>query len=401
MDDSATIAVVGASTAGLAAAGSLRARGFTGRLVMIGEERFRPYDRPPLSKQFLTGQWDSDRLALPGADAPDLDVDWRLGVGATGLDAASRTIGLADGSELRCDGIVLACGASARRLPGTLGVPGIHVLRTLDDAAALRRDLESGPGRVVVVGAGFVGCEVAATCRTRNIAVTLVDPLDVPLQRVFGAAVGAVFADLHRSAGVDVRTGVGVAGFDTDASGRVSRVRLDDGTAPEATVVVVGVGAVANTSWLEGSGLKIDDGIRCDPSCVAAPGIVAVGDVLRWQNPVFDESMRVEHWDHAFASGEHAAGSLLDPANAGPLATVPWFWSDQYDRKIQFAGRIAPGDDMVVVDGSLDEHRFVALFGRAGRLVGVLGMNRPRHVIGLRPRIAEGITFADALAVFA
>lgn len=394
------IAVVGASTAGLAAARSLRAGGYDGRVVLIGEEPHRPYDRPPLIKQFLTGEWDAERLAFPDADDPALDVEWTLGVRAVGLDAHTRTLELDDGRSLVCDGIVLACGSRARRFPGTEAITGIHVVRSVEDAAALRAELDATPERVVVVGAGFIGCEVAATCRARGLAVTLVDPLDVPLQRVFGQRIGAVFTDLHTGEGVDVRMGVGVDGFETDAEERVRAVRLSDGSEVVAPVVVVGIGARPVTDWLAGSGLDLDDGVVCDARCTAAPGIVAAGDVLRWPNPVFgDESMRVEHWDHAFESAEYAASALLDPDGVEPFGPVPWFWSDQYDRKIQLAGRIRPDDTMVVAQGSLEERRFVALFERAGKLVGVVGMNRPRHVIGLRPKIADGIGFAEAMEI--
>lgn len=395
------IAVVGASTAGLAAAGALRRRGFAGTLTLIGDEPHRPYDRPPLTKQFLAGEWETDRLALPGAHDPDADLTWRLGSEATHLDVVGRTIGLADGSTVTADGIVLACGATPRPLPGTEGVDGVHTLRTLDDALALRARLMRAPSRVVVVGAGFIGAEVAATARGLGVEVTVVEPLETPLARVLGAEVGTVFAELHREAGVDVRLGVAVDHLVTDASGRVTQVVLDDGTAIDAEVVVVGIGVVPNTAWLDDSDLTIDDGIVCDATCHAAPGIVACGDVARWPNPVFDdEMMRIEHWDHAFAHAEHAAGALLDGDAAEPFATVPWFWSDQYDRKVQLAGRVRPNDDVVIAEGSLAERRFVALYGRAGRLVGVLGMNRPRHVVQLRPRIAERIGFDEALATF-
>jgi len=296
---------------------------------------------------------------------------------------------------------VLACGAAPRTLPGAEAVGGVHTVRTLDDASALRRAVRNATGPVVVVGAGFIGAEVAATCRTIGCEVVLVEPLAQPLARVLGPTIGAVFADLHRSHGVDLRLGIGVARVEADATGRVCRVHLTDGSAVDTATVVVGIGVTPNTRWLADSGLTIDDGIVCDATCTAAPGIVAAGDVARWPNPVFDDSpARIEHWDHAFAQAEHAAASLLAGGAAEPFAPVPWFWSDQYDRKAQLAGQVRADDDVTVVDGSLAEHRFVALYSRAGRLTGVLGMNRPRHVIGLRPKIAERITLDEALAVF-
>ncbi len=369
--------------------------------MILGDEGRTPYDRPPLSKQFLAGDWDVDRLSLPGTADASLELELEPGRAAVALDAATRRVTLDDGSTIDADGVVIACGTKARRLPGTESMAGVLTLRTLDDAAALRSALAGDPERVVVVGAGFIGAEVAATCRRLGVAVTMVEPLDVPLASVVGTKIGAVFADIHRDEGVDLRLGVGVDRLEADAAGRVQRVHLADGSAVDATVVVVGIGVVPNTGWLEGSGLTIDDGVLCDATTTAAPGIVAAGDVARWPNPVFDgEVMRVEHWDHAFDQAEHAARALLAGADAEPYGSVPWFWSDQYDRKVQLAGRVRPDDDVVVVEGDLADRRFVALYGRAGRLVGVLGMNRPRPVMQLRGRIAERISFDEALATF-
>lgn len=397
-----TIGIIGASTAGLAAAVALRGRGHDGRIVMIGAETHRPYDRPPLTKAFLAGQSDAERLAFPAAAEPGLDVEWRLGVSTTGMDVGTRTLALDDGSSLRCDGIVLACGSTPRTLPGASGHVGVHTIRTIEDAAALRADLNGRPEHVVVVGAGFIGCEVAATCRGQGIAVTLIDPLEAPLVRILGDEIGKMIGDLHQDHGVEVRFGVGVDGLEVDGSGRVARVRLSDGSVIETSVVVVGIGVTPNTGWLADSGLDITDGVLADATCTAAPGIVVAGDILRWPNPVFDgEVMRIEHWDHAFASAEHAAQALVDPGSVGPFAAVPWFWSDQYDRKVQLAGRPRPDDEMVVVDGALADRRFVALFGRGGQLTGVVGMNRPGHLIKMRPRVGERMGFDEARAVFA
>ncbi len=392
--------MVGASLAGLQAAETLRHEGFDGELTLIGAEAHTPYDRPPLSKQFLSGAWDEDRLTL-AAVRDDLAVDWRLGVPAAGLDVATRTVQFADGEVLTCDGIVVATGAQARTVASAAGLAGVHVLRTLDDARALRTAVEAGPRHVVVVGAGFIGAEVAATLRGLDLAVTIVEPLDAPLVRALGREVGDVVAAVHRAHGVDVRTGVGVAGFRGD--GFVTGVDLTDGSSLDADLVVVGIGAVPTTEWLRASGLTLDPdgGLHADATCRVAPGIVAAGDVVSWPNPVFDgERMRVEHWDHAFDQAAHAARSLLAGDEAEPYAAVPWFWSDQYDRKIQLAGRPDGADEVVVVEGSFAEARFVVLYGRAGRLRAVLGMNRPRAVVQLRPRIAEGISLADARSRF-
>ena len=370
---------------------------------MVGDEQHQPYDRPPLSKQVLSGQWEHDRtsLVVPG-DTDALDLDWRLGSAATGLDVGATAVQLASGDVVAADGVIITCGAAARALPGTEGVGGVYVVRTLDDSLSLRAELERGPERVVVVGAGFIGAEVAATCRSRELAVSMVEPLHAPLGRVMPPVVGGVIADLHRDHGVDVRLGVGVDGVVVGDDGRVAGVNLGDGSTIAADVVVVGIGVVPNTSWLEGSGLELNNGIVCDNTCLAAPGIVAAGDVARWPNPQYgDELMRVEHWDNAADQGEYAARRLLawgaDEA-VEPYAPVPWFWSDQYDRKIQFAGRANADDDIVLIDGSFEERKFVALFGRNGRVVGVLGMNRPAPVMRWRNRILEGATWDDALA---
>lgn len=393
-----SIHIVGASLAGIRAAEALRRREFDGRIVLIGDEPHHPYDRPPLSKQVLAGEWEVDRLALTKPEKfEDLDLDLRLGVRATSFDLASRTLSTDTGDDI-VDGLVIATGARCRTLPGTEEMSGVHVLRSLDDALALRADLDAGPDRVVVVGAGFIGAEVAATCRGRGHAVTMVEPLPTPLGRVLGDDIGGVMAEVHVEHGVDLRTGVGVDRLEADA-GRVARVVLTDGTVLEADLVVIGIGVLPNTEWLEGSGLTLDNGVVCDATMLAAPGVTAAGDVARWPNQRFDELMRVEHWDNAIEQGVHAAERLLvDDDDAVPFEPVPWFWSDQYDRKIQLAGRIRPGDDTHLATGSLEERRFAQLFGRDGRLVGVLGFNRPRHVMQYKTMIQDGVAFADAVA---
>jgi len=393
-----SIHIVGASLAGIRAAEALRRREFDGRIVLIGDEPHHPYDRPPLSKQVLAGEWEVDRLALTKPEKfEDLDLDLRLGVRATSFDLASRTLSTDTGDDI-VDGLVIATGTRCRTLPGTEEMSGVHVLRSLDDALALRADLDAGPDRVVVVGAGFIGAEVAATCRGRGHAVTMVEPLPTPLGRVLGDDIGGVMAEVHVEHGVDLRTGVGVDRLEADA-GRVARVVLTDGTVLESDLVVIGIGVLPNTEWLEGSGLTLDNGVVCDATMLAAPGVTAAGDVARWPNQRFDELMRVEHWDNAIEQGVHAAERLLvDDDAAVPFEPVPWFWSDQYDRKIQLAGRIRPGDDTHLATGSLEERRFAQLFGRDGRLVGVLGFNRPRHVMQYKTMIQDGVAFADAVA---
>jgi NADPH-dependent 2,4-dienoyl-CoA reductase/sulfur reductase-like enzyme len=398
------ILVVGASLAGLRAVEALRADGYDGRLTVIGAERHLPYDRPPLSKQVLAGTWDADRASLSpvGSSFDELAVDWRLGQPAVGLDLTAREVALADGTTVGYDGLVVATGARVRTLPGQPAHAGLHTLRTIDDCIALKADLDAGPSRVVVVGAGFIGSEVAATARGLGLEVTVLEALPVPLQRGLGDEMGAVCGEIHRDHGVDLRLSAGVEGFDADGSGRVSRVRLSDGSAIDAEVVVVGVGVAPATDWLEGSGLTLQDGVVCDETCLAAPGVVAAGDLARWPNALFGEVMRLEHWDNAQAQGAHAGRRLLAGDAASPAthayAPVPWFWSYQYDRKIQVAGRPSSDAEVAIVEGSVEERRFVALYGRAGKVVGVLGMNRPGPVVRWRKAIAEGMGWDDALA---
>ena len=390
--------VVGGSLAGLRGAETLRREGFAGRLVFVGAERHRPYDRPPLSKEVLRGARDPDRIELAKPETFDgLELDLRLGRRATGLDLAAREVVLDDGERVAWDGLLIATGATPRELPGTPPLAGIHTLRTLDDCLAIRAELERGP-RVAVVGAGFIGAEVAATCRQRGLDVALVEALDAPLAGAIPTRIGEVCAAVHRDHGVDLRTGVGVAGFEGGV--RVERLRLSDGSTIEADVVVVGIGVTPETEWLEGSGLEINDGVVCDQTCAAgAPGVVAAGDVARWHNPLFGVSMRVEHWTHAVEQGETAARRLLtSDEEAVPYAPAPFVWSDQYDLKIQSAGAYSPVDEMYVAHGSLAERRFVALFGRGGRLVGALAFNRVRQLLAYRLMIRERASWDDALA---
>jgi 3-phenylpropionate/trans-cinnamate dioxygenase ferredoxin reductase subunit len=393
-----TIAIAGASLAGLRAAESLRRLGFSGRIALVGAEPHRPYDRPPLSKEILQGKWGPERTALRREGTWDeLALDWRLGVRATALELGARELALSDGSRLRFDGLVIATGATPRALRGQPALAGVHTLRTLDDALAIRSALEKSP-RVAVVGAGFIGAEVAASCRARGLDVVVIEALPAPLSRGLGMQMGELCAALHRDHGVDLRTGVGVAAL--EGGQRVERVRLSDGGVVAADLVVVGIGVSPETAWLEGSGLRLEDGVVCDATCTAAPGVVAAGDVARWTNPLFDgESMRVEHWTNAVEQGAAAAAALLaGPDAAQPFANVPFFWSDQYDVKIQFAGRSAPDDELLVVDGSLAERRFVALYGRRGRLVGALAFSRPRLAIAYRRLIAARASWEEALA---
>jgi len=392
------VVVVGASLAGMHAAHTLRKEGFEGPIAVVDADPNPPYDRPPLSKQVLAGDWDVDRIGLPAA-SEDLDVDWHLGRRATGLDLEGRRL-LLDEGELVFDSIVLAVGAAARRLPDQPDLGGMHVLRTLDDCLGLRADLDRGPERVVVIGAGFIGAEVAATCRERGLEVTILEVAPVPLERALGAEMGMVCAELHRDHGVDVRLGVQIGGF--GGRERVERVFLADGDEIAADVVVVGVGVAPATQWLEGSGLTLDNGIVCDATLAAAPGVYAAGDVARWPSGRIGALQRVEHWENAIQQGEAVARRLLAERSGEtpqPYDPIPWFWSDQYDRKIQLAGWSGSDHDVEVVHGSTEERRFVALYGRDGHVTGVLGMNRPRHVMQLRQLVDDRAAWDDALAV--
>jgi NADPH-dependent 2,4-dienoyl-CoA reductase/sulfur reductase-like enzyme len=393
-----SITIVGASLAGIRAAEILRRDGFDGTITLVGDEPHAPYDRPPLSKQVLAGTMEPERTQLLADDALSaLQLDLQLGRRATALDVASRTLTLDGREAVPYDGLLIATGASPRPIDGTEGLEGVYTLRTLDDALALRKDFEATPGRVVVVGAGFIGAEVAATARERGLDVTMIEALPVPLGRVLGDTIGDVCGQVHLDHGVDLRLGVGVAGV--DGNGRVERVRMSDGSTVDADIVIVGIGVAPNTGWLEGSGLTIDNGVVCDATTLAAPHVTAAGDVARWPNARFGETARVEHWDHAIEMGMFAARRLLQTdEEAAPFAPVPYFWSDQYDRKIQLAGRCRPDDDVQIVTGSIEERRFAAIYGRGGRITAVFGMNRPRHVMQYRQLIVDGATWEDALA---
>jgi NADPH-dependent 2,4-dienoyl-CoA reductase/sulfur reductase-like enzyme len=383
------------SLAGLRAAESLRRDGFDGRIVAISGERNLPYDRPPLSKEVLRGEAEPEQIVLRKQGVDDLDLDWRLGARAAALDVRSRIVDLHDGERVEFDGLVIATGSTPRLLPNQPNLAGVFTLRTLDDALAIRELLHAGP-KVVVIGAGFIGAEVAAACRTRRLDVTVLEALPQPMVRGLGPELGAVIAAVHRDHGVDMRTSVMVDGLVGDGEGQVTGVRLGDGTTVDADVVVVGVGVVPETAWLEGSGLTIDNGVVCDAGCAAAPNIVAAGDIARWPNLLFDgASMRLEHWTNATEQGVHAARRLLGDESA--FAPVPFVWSDQYDRKIQTVGIVSADADVRVAHGTFEDRQFVALFGQHGRIVGALGFNRPRNVMQYRRLISERASWDDAL----
>ncbi len=389
------IVVVGAGLSGLRTIEALRSEGFSGEIVALGDEPVLPYDRPPLSKQFLKGDWDADKISLMRGGTEELEVDWRLGARAASLDGASKTVKLESGETVDYDGLVIATGTRARHLPFGEGLAGVHVLRSLADAEALKADLDSAK-HVVVVGAGFIGMEVAATCRERGHDVTVVEPLPTPLVRGLGPVLGEFVADAHRGHGVEIRCGVGVTGF--SGEGRVRGVELADGTTIACDVVVVGIGVVPNTEWLEGSGLDVTNGVLCDATgATPLDGVVAVGDVSRWANPLLPEPRRMEHWTNAVEQSTTAAGRLVH-GEAEPFAPVPYVWTDQFELRVAIAGEVHEGDEMVVTNGTLEEGRCLCLFGSGGRLNAAVGFKRPRPLLAMRRRLAEGITWDEALA---
>ena len=418
------IAIVGASLAGLRAAEALRQKEFEGTLTLIGAEPHLPYDRPPLSKDVLQGTWAPEKTSLLRDEGLEpLNLDLRLGRRAVSLDTNARTLSLDDGTEIAFDGLVIATGATPRQLPaamtaGSDGAPlaGIHTLRTLDDCLAIAKELEASP-RVAVIGAGFIGAEVAASCRQRGLDVTLVEPMPVPFGPTLGEDVGQAICAEHRDQGVDLRLGVGLAGCKGER--RVEKIELSDGTLLDADVVIVGIGVRPETTWLENSGVALDDGVLCNATCeTSVPGIVAAGDLARWPNPLFCfpsedtganhvpataggplETMRIEHWSNATEQARHAVETLLaPPGEAQPFAPVPFVWSDQYDLKIQSAGVVAGAEESHIVYGSLAERRFLKLYGRRGQLTGALAFNEPRRLIGYRRQLRKPMSWKDAIA---
>lgn len=394
------VVIVGGSLAGLRAAESLRAGGYRDTITIVGDEPHLPYDRPPLSKRVLSGEWEPERILLRKVDDMDaIDVRWRRGARASALDLPGRAVSLDDGATVGFDGLIVATGATPRRLPDQEQHDHVVVLRTLDDAIDLRDRLATGGRRVVVIGAGFIGLEVAATARQLGNEVLVLEGAAAPLVRAFGAEMGAAVAAVHGDHGVEIRCGVKVEGLAPGA------VLIDDGWHEPADIVVVGIGVIPATGWLEGSGLELDDGVVCRADLNAGHArVYAAGDVCRWHNPLFDEVMRVEHWTNAAEQGAAAALNLLAESGGQrtePYAPVPFFWSEQYDRRIQFLGRAWPDDEVRIVAGSVEERSFAALFGRAGRLHGVLGVNMPRRVMPFRKHLLDRIGWDQALALAA
>jgi NADPH-dependent 2,4-dienoyl-CoA reductase/sulfur reductase-like enzyme len=394
MADSA-IGVIGASLAGLHAARTLRSEGYGGQVVVAGAEAHLPYDRPPLSKGMLTGESAREDIALSRPESDD--ADWRLGRRAVALDADARRVTFDDGTTERfADGIVIATGARPRLLPG-VELSGVHVLRTLEDSEALAADLAARPRRVAVVGAGFIGCEVASAARSRGLDVTVLEALHAPLERVLGGEVGTLIAAMHRAHGVDLRTGVSVTEVRGDHDGRVRTLALSDGSSLDVDVLVVAVGVEPCTEWLAESGLDVRGGVRCDHTGLAAAGIAAAGDVAVWPSARLGAWMQVEHWDNAVRQGVHAARRLLagDEGRGMRYDPAPWFWSDQHGRKVQLLGSTRACDEVEVVDRDPDTGRFLALYRRGERLVAACGVGRAKQIVPCR-RLMEANASWDA-----
>ncbi|MGH4030439.1 NAD(P)/FAD-dependent oxidoreductase [Actinomycetota bacterium Odt1-20B] len=410
------VTVVGASLAGLYTARELRAQGFDGRLVVVGAEPHQPYDRPPLSKGFLMAgsgaaagegvaagaegdessaggpQLAPAELALTDSEeTAEIDARWLLGTRATGLDLRARSVLLDDGRALESDAVVIATGAHARRLPGPAhDLAGVHTLRTLDDARALRADLLRGPCRVVVIGGGFIGAETASSCVRLGHDVTVVEAAPLPLVPQLGAELAAVCAGLHRRGGARLLTGVGVAALRGSAmrhgegAHAVRQVELTDGRTLPADVVVIGIGARPNTAWLRGTSLALGDGVVCDAGCLTeVPQVAAVGDVARVGG------VRAEHWTSATEQPRVAVRNLLAGHTVETASRPPYFWSDQYGSRIQFAGRRDDGATVRVMEGQSDggglpvlgeegDEGFLVSYERGGAVTGVLAVDRPR-----------------------
>lgn len=381
---SSGVVIVGASVGGIRAAQSLRADGYAGSITVVDGETHLPYDKPPLSKGFLSGSQSLDRLSLISEEhLSEAKIQLRLGVSAQRLDIASSEVILDDGERVEYDQLIIATGVRARPSPWQ-ATDGVHLLRTLDDSINLKADLESAKS-VVIVGAGFIGAEVAATAKHLGLDVTLVDPLLIPMGRVLGDEVGTRFIDLHHSKDVTTHFGTGVESI-SGIRGDL-KVELSNGTVLTSDVVVVGIGAVPNDEWLASSGLLIDNGVVCDEYCraVGQISIFAIGDVARWYNPKHDKLVRVEHWTNAVDQATCVAHNILNPSDLRPYAPIEYVWSDQYDWKIQIAGVTADAVSQVSIEDSSDPKKFAAIYAdESGIFCGVVTVNWPRALIECR-----------------
>jgi NADPH-dependent 2,4-dienoyl-CoA reductase/sulfur reductase-like enzyme len=385
-EGSGRVLVVGASASGLTTVEALRRKGYTGEIVVLGDEPYAPYDRPPLSKQVLSGAWRPERTTLrtPAALA-ELNAAFVLGDEAVALDLSTRTVRTAAGRDLTADAVVIATGARPRLLPGQGHLRGLHVLRGLDDALALRKDLVAGL-RLVVVGEGVLGCEIAATARTLGLDVTLAGPLPAPMALQVGPMVAELLAELCRERGVRLRLGTGVTGLVGDGE-RVTGVELGTGEVLPADVAVVAIGASPATEWLKDSGLHLENGVVCDSRCRAVDGIYAVGDVARFHHERFDRLVRLENRTNATEQAMAVAGTILGEDR--PYIPVPYFWTEQFDAKLQMYG-LPPADaEVEVVEGDVGARRFVVRYTSGGVVTGVLGWSMPKQTRLRRREVAD------------
>lgn len=388
------VVIAGASLAGVSAAEALREAGFGGQITLLGDEPHPPYERPPLSKEALSGDKPDPRPLRPDGWYSGNGIELRLDVAATALDTVNRRVLLADGGEVCYDGLILATGTRPAPLPETLAAPGVRTLRTIEDATALRSALtEMTNADVLVVGAGFIGLEVAAAARGAGARVTIVEVAPSPLARALGDQVGEWLAAWHRDGGMDVRCGQSVRQIAVGKGGGY-QITLRDQTTIRADVVVAAIGVVPAIGWLRGSGVATGDGVLCDSACrTSVPGIVAAGDLARWYNPLFDEDMRIEHWTNAIEQGRAAAHTLLrQPAVYAP---VPYFWSDTSGMRIRFAGRANAAAEVRVEDRG--GRSMVALFKRDGLIRGVLTVNAVRDLPLRRQQILDACRWEDVV----
>jgi NADPH-dependent 2,4-dienoyl-CoA reductase/sulfur reductase-like enzyme len=390
------LVVVGGSLAGLRAVEAARRAGFAGEITLVSAEEHLPYDRPPLSKEFLIADDLPPPAYLrdPAVLREELQVDIQLGRTATALDPVERTVWLGQ-DPVPYTSLVLATGATPRTLPGSEQIDGVHTLRTIEDARRIRAALDVYP-RTVVVGAGFIGSEIASSARQRGASVTVIEAMPAPLRQPAGEEMGLVLAALHERHGTMLRCGVGVEAI--EGTGKVEAVRLGDGTRVEADLVVVGVGVVPNVAWLTGSGLRLGNGVECDETLqTSAPGVYAAGDIASWPNSAFGTRMRLEHWTIAAEQGGTAGRHAVDPPGAKAYSTVPYFWSDWYGKRIQLVGVASGADEVRAVAGELDGESFLALYRRGNRLIAALGLEQRAQIIKYRLMISKGTCWSDAV----
>jgi NADPH-dependent 2,4-dienoyl-CoA reductase/sulfur reductase-like enzyme len=404
------IAIVGASLAGLSAAETLRAEGFAGRITVIGDEPHLPYDRPPLSKAALIGRFPPKHTMLPRKQTR-ADVDWRLGVPAAALDLAGKRVHLADGQTVPYDRILIATGTRARpwHVPDEARLDGVFMLRGLDDAERLHARLASRPRRVLVIGGGFTGSEIASCCRELGLPVTLVERGSAPLCGALGATLGEVAAALQRAHGVDLRCGVTVAALEGDDGGRLCRARLSDGGTVDTDVAIVALGAIRNTEWLSGSGLAAGPaGVACDAGCrvfadnlIVTDNVFVAGDVARFPHPLYrHQFLSLEHWGNAVGQAAIAAHNMIcAPADRRPHLVVPAFWSSQFGVNIKSVGVPSAADEVVITQGHLEEGRFVAVYGKNGRVLAAVTFNLGRWLDFYLRLIERSAPFPPAIAI--